>query len=80
MIALFLTLKQLLNIIHPTDRLLVVEQMSLLKMKQHSTEQPHDFLVHINNQATLCELKKLAPDPVQETTKLIFLQDFWIQI
>ena len=61
------------RIIHPTNRLLVTEQMSLLTMKQHSTEQPCDFLVCINNQAALCELTKLAADPFQEITKLIFL-------
>ena len=47
--------------------------MSVLTIKQHSTEQPRDFLVRINNQAALCELTKLTADPVQETTKLVFL-------
>ena len=47
--------------------------MSLLTMKQHSTEQPLDFLVRINNQTGFCELTKLAADPVQEIAKLVFL-------
>ena len=68
------------RITHPIDRFLVAERMSLLIMKQHSTEQPRDFLVRINNQAALCELTKLAADPVQEITKLVSWRDSRIQI
>ena len=73
MIALAHIKAAIKRITHPTDRFLVAEQMFLLTIKQHSTEQLRDFLVRINNQAALCELTKLAADPVQETTELVFL-------
>ena len=60
-------------ITHPTDKFLVAERMTLLTMEQHVGEHPRDFMVRINNQAALCDLTKLAANPVQEITKLVYL-------
>ena len=57
----------------PADKSLVAECMSLFTMQQHSDEYPRDFLAHINNQAAVCDLAKLADNPFLEVTKLVFL-------
>ena len=60
---------------HPTDKFLVAERMTLLTMEQHVGEHPRDFMVRINNQAALCDLAKLAANPVQVGSEECLLAD-----
>ena len=61
------------RIMHPADKFLIAEHMTLLTMEQRVGEHPRDFVVRINNQAALCDSAKLATNPVQEITKLVYL-------